>query len=61
MTDFILSMHVFYLTYGPTYKTNVFASVYVGQTFMFNVICIIIKASSCSCLYMYIKHFKILY
>ena len=34
--DLFLSMH--YLTHGPTYKTNVSASEYVEQTFMFSVI-----------------------
>ena len=41
VTDLFLSMHVlFYLTHGPTYKTNGLAptSIFVEQTFMFNVI-----------------------
>ena len=33
VTDLFLSMHV--LTHGPTYKTNVLASIYVEQIFMF--------------------------
>ena len=30
---------MFYLTHGPTYKTNILPSIYVEQTFMFNVKC----------------------
>ena len=54
MTDLILSMHFFYLTHGPTYKTNVLASIYVKQTFMFNIICNVYyyKNFLCSCLYL---------
>ena len=45
----------FYLTHGPIYKTNVLASIYVEQTFMFNVIYNVYyyikkKTSNCSCL-----------
>ena len=52
MTDLFFSMHVCFfsgggggggggvgLTHNPTYKTNVFASVCVKQTFMFTGIC----------------------
>ena len=39
----------FYLTHGPTNKTNVLAAIYIEQTFMFNVMCITIKKNPIVC------------
>ena len=57
MIELFVSMHVFLLlffclTHDPTYKTNVLASMYVEQTFMFNVLCNVYyyKNSNCLCL-----------
>ena len=62
MTDLFLSICLFLFDMRLYYKNNISASVYVEQTFMFNVICNVYyykkkkkktkkkKTSECSCL-----------